>query len=146
MISRTFLALVLPFWAALTQADELVDLTVSQVLAMQQDRAALVIDIRTEKEWDTTGTIPSSHKLEFFNNAGDYDAERWLAQLEKLKTTPEQPVILVCRSGNRSGIVGNYLTRQLGMRNIYHLSSGIDSWTAAGQKLVKTCVNQLACN
>lgn len=133
-------------FSTLTTAAELIDLSVEQVQALQKNGAALVIDIRTEQEWLSTGIIPSSHKLEFFNKQGKYDAEQWLDELAKLKSSSDQPVILVCRSGNRSGMVGNYLTQQLGMKNVYHLSNGIQAWIKAGQKLDNACPNQLACN
>ncbi len=142
---RTFCFLLLALFSLSGATEELVNLSVEQVHTMQQNNNALVIDIRTEKEWQTTGIIPASHKLEFFNSEGKYDAEKWLAELEKLKSSPDQPVILVCRSGNRSGMVGNFLAKQLGMKNIYHLSSGIQSWSRTGLKLENECLPNVAC-
>lgn len=137
--------LFLSFFSAILVAAELADLSVEQIQTMQQNSDALVIDIRTEKEWQTTGIIPNSHKLEFFNSNGKYDSDKWLAQLEQLKSSPDQPIILVCRSGNRSGVVGNFLAEQLGMKNVYHFSTGIKSWIQAGKPVSPACQNQLAC-
>lgn len=143
---KIILFILLSLLSSLTVADELIDLSVEQVQAMQNDGEALMIDIRTEQEWQSTGIIPSSHKLEFFNKQGKYDAEQWLNELTKLQSSPDQPVILVCRSGNRSGMVGQYLTQQLGMKNVYHLSNGIQAWIKKGKKLDNVCLNQIACN
>jgi rhodanese-related sulfurtransferase len=140
-----FLYTLLTLFCSVLSAAELTDLNNEQLLAMQHNDGALVIDVRTAQEWQSTGIIPNSHKLEFFNKDGKYNAEQWLNALNKLKSRPDQPVILVCRSGNRSGMVGNFLTKQKGMPNVYHLSSGIQSWIKAGNETDADCPNQVAC-
>ncbi len=137
--------LILSLFTCQLTAAELTNLTVAQTLNMQQKNNALVIDIRTEKEWQDSGIIPDSRKLTFFDQDGKYDADKWLAQLKQLKSSPKQAVILVCRSGNRSGVVGNMLAKQLDMKNVYHLSRGIRDWIQAGQTVAKDCPTQLAC-
>jgi rhodanese-related sulfurtransferase len=102
-----------------------------QLQTLQLNDHALVIDIRTETEWHATGTIPGSQKLQSFNADGQFDTEKWLADLQKLKTSPDQAIILVCRSGNRSSKVGEFLIRQ-GMPNVYHLNNGMQSWIKSG--------------
>jgi rhodanese-related sulfurtransferase len=118
-------------------AAELGQVTAEQLLSMQQNSKALVVDVRTTAEWQATGVIADSQKLESFDSNGRFDQEKWLVNLEKLKSSPEQPVILVCRSGNRSGKIGQILTEQMGMKNVYHLSNGIQSWIKSGHP-VKT--------
>lgn len=125
-------------------AAELQPVTPEQLLDMQQNQQALVIDVRTEAEWQASGIISNSHKLQSFDNNGKFDQDKWLADLEKLKSSPEQPVILVCRSGNRSGKVGALLARQLGMKNIYHLENGLQSWIKSGHPVSPNCIN-VAC-
>lgn len=115
-------------------AKELGLVSAEQLQTMQQNDHALVVDIRTDAEWHATGIIPNSQKLQSFNSDGQFDSAKWLADLQKLKTSPEQTVILVCRSGNRSGKVGEFLTRQ-GMPNVYHLNNGIQSWIESGHPL-----------
>jgi rhodanese-related sulfurtransferase len=112
-------------------ATELLAISNEQLLAMQKDQHALIVDIRTPSEWNSTGIIPHSQKLESFDKNGNFDLNAWLTQLQKLKSTPEQAVILVCRSGNRSQKVGNILL-QHGQSNIYHLNNGIQSWIKQG--------------
>lgn len=135
---RLFLLFLLTsFFVSYVGAEELINLSSKQLVSMQKEQNALIIDIRTEKEWNSTGIIPGSHKLQFFSSQGKYDADKWLIDLNQLKKTADQPVILVCRSGNRSGMVGKMLTEQLGKENIYHLSSGISSWIKSGNKTSK---------
>lgn len=137
MKTKLTLFILLSFFSSFIAAQGLVDLTNEQLVEMQTNKNALVIDIRTKKEWNATGTIPGSHKLQFFSSEGKFDTEKWLADLNKLKSSPDQPVILVCRSGGRSGMLGNMLTKQQEMNNIHHLSNGFKTWEKAGNKISK---------
>ena len=138
------LLLLLSFFTAIISAEELGQLSAEQLIAMQKQDNALVIDVRTENEWNTTGIIPDSYRLQFFSPTGKYDADKWLSDLNQLKTSPEQAVILVCRSGKRSGMVGDMLTKKMEMKNVHHLSTGIMPWIKAGNKTTD-CSTKLAC-
>ena len=142
---KFILFFICSFFTAFISAEELGQLSAEQLIALQKQDNALVIDIRTKKEWNTTGTIPDSHKLQFFSSTGKYDAEKWLSDLNQLKSSPEQSVILVCRSGNRSSMVGEMLTKKMGMKNVHHLSTGIIPWIKAGNKITNDCSTKLAC-
>lgn len=121
-------------------AEELKTVTPEQLLEMQAHKDALIVDIRTEAEWQASGIIPNSHKLQSFDNQGNFDQKTWLSELEKMKSSPDQPVILVCRSGSRSGKVGAFLTEQLGMKNVYHLDNGLQSWLKSGHRVSPNCL------
>lgn len=114
-------------------------LTPEQVLEMQKSQHALVVDVRTSPEWQATGVIADSLKLQGFDANGKFDQQQWLSELKRAQASPEQPVILVCRSGNRSGKIGELLTKQLGMNNVYHLNHGIESWSRSGYPLTPDC-------
>lgn len=120
-------------------AEELTELSVDELAAMQAGKKPLVIDIRTVQEWQATGIIPESHMSEFYSRQGDYDLQAWLADLTRSRVSSEQPVVLVCRSGNRSRKVGDLLTQQLNLKQIYHLKGGIKSWNESGRALIKPC-------
>lgn len=121
-------------------ADALKSVTPEQLLEMQQHQNALIVDIRTEAEWQASGIIPNSRKLQSFDNQGHFDPKTWLAKLEQMKSSPDQAVILVCRSGNRSGKVGAFLTEQLSMKNVYHLDNGLQSWLESGHRVTPNCL------
>ena len=125
-------------------AAELINLTTSEV-SNKLTQNALVIDIRTSQEWQNTGIIPGSHPVKFFDNNGKYDAEQWLASVKQLQSSPDQAIILVCRSGVRSERVGHYLTDKLDMSNVSHLTNGISSWIKEKRPTEKACTPTQTC-
>lgn len=106
---------------------ELKNITPSQ-LHEKIKEGVVVIDIRTPPEWKETGVIPTSETIMFFNEKGAYDVQSWLEEFSKYVKDTNQPFVLICRSGNRTGTVGNFLSNNLGYKNIYHLQHGIKSW------------------
>jgi rhodanese-related sulfurtransferase len=49
---------------------------------------------------------------------------------------PERPVVVICRSGNRSASATGYLLR-LGFRDVRNLTGGMIAWAAAGQSITR---------
>lgn len=142
--TRLSLFLGLLFISSALMATELKTVSPEQLLDMQQNQNALVVDIRTEAEWQASGILSNSLKLQSFDPHGRFDQAKWVAALEQLKSSPDQPVILICRSGNRSARVGDFLTRQLGMKNVHHLQNGLQSWLESGGPVSPNCL-QVAC-
>jgi len=85
----------------------------------------VLIDIRTPSEWKETGVVPGSKKIMFFNEKGKYDVNSWLKEFSKYVKDKNQPFVLVCRTGSRTNMVGNFLDKQLGFKNVYDLKGGI---------------------
>lgn len=131
--------LTIACFCKLALANELQNVTPKQLLDMQKNQNALVVDIRTAAEWQASGLIANSQKLQSFDPQGKFDQDKWLAELEKLKSSPDQPVILVCRSGNRSGNVGSLLSDKIGMKNVYHLQNGLQAWIKSGHPVSPDC-------
>ena len=86
-----------------------------------------IIDIRTEKEWKSTGIIKKRKTLTFFDVEGNFDTKYWMEELKKI-ANKDEPLIIICRSGRRSRIVANYLNSKEGYTTIYHATHGINSW------------------
>ncbi len=86
-----------------------------------------VIDVRTAPEWEESGVVPGSHLLTYFDARGNADPAAWL---EKVKTfaKPGDPVIVICRSGNRTKAVSQFLSQQAGYAKVYNVKSGIREW------------------
>lgn len=137
--SKSLLPLLAFLLSRSTLAGELGQLTPEQLVDMQKNGNALVVDIRTAAEWQSSGVIADSLKLQSFDANGKFDQENWLNELKKAQATPDQPIILVCRSGNRSTKVGELLTKQMGFNNVYHLNKGISGWAQSGQPLTADC-------
>jgi rhodanese-related sulfurtransferase len=95
-----------------------------------------VVDIRREEEWQQTGVIKGSHLITFFDKKGNYDVAAWLGKLAPV-AGKDQPFILICRTGNRTGTVSNFLDKKLGYSKVYNVQKGITDWIAKGKPVVK---------
>lgn len=107
----------------------------NEQLKQLMDENVPLIDIRTKGEWQETGVIKGSHLLTFFDERGKYDMDKWLAELDKI-AKKDQKFVLICRSGNRTGQVSNFLDKKLGYSQVNHLKRGIKVWIRSGDKVV----------
>lgn len=85
-----------------------------------------VYDIRRPDEWRQTGVIQGSQRLTFVDGRGQLLAD-FLPTLTQA-IGKEQPLILVCQTGNRSGSLATYLANELGYSRVYNLRNGISGW------------------
>ena len=95
----------------------------------------VVIDIRRAEEWAETGIIEGAHTITAFTQSGQLHSE-FQTKFTAIVPTPDTPVMLYCRTGNRTGIIGNALVSQLGYSDVTHLSEGIVGWVAGGAPVV----------
>ncbi|MCW9013946.1 MAG: rhodanese-like domain-containing protein [Gammaproteobacteria bacterium] len=95
-----------------------------------------IIDIRLPEEWQQTGIVEGSHLLTFFDKRGRYNLDKWMAEFEKI-AGPDEPFILICRSGNRTGQVSQFLDSRLRFSKVAHVAKGINNWISAGEPTVK---------
>ena len=95
-----------------------------------------IIDIRRADEWRDTGVINQSNLLTFFDKKGNHNAEEWLLKLKKIAKEGD-PVIIICRSGKRSGIVSKFLDEQANFTNVYNASGGMLSWVSSKNKTIE---------
>jgi len=95
------------------------------------DSKIKIIDIRTPSEWKTTGLVKGSYPIMFFDEQGNYNVESFLGKLNKVVKKGEK-FALICNSGNRTQIVGNFLGKQQGY-NVIDLQGGIQY--AIGKKM-----------
>ncbi len=94
-----------------------------------------IIDIRRAEEWSDTGVIKQSNLLTFFDKQGNHNIDKWLPELKNIAKESD-PVIIICRSGKRSGIVSKFLDEQANFTNVYNASGGILSWVGSKNKTV----------
>lgn len=104
-----------------------------------------IVDIRTAPEWQQTGIVPGSHLLTFFDEQGRANAPFWL---EKVRTIakPGDPVIVICRSGNRTKAVSRLLSDQAGYAKVYNVKNGIAAWAKDGRTLAPVSQNVVSCH
>ena len=80
---------------------------------------ALLIDVREPSEW-RQGHAPKAKLIPLGSLA------------TRLSEIPrEREVLLICRSGNRSGSAQRQLL-QLGYERVFNVSGGMNAWSAAG--------------
>lgn len=107
----------------------------SNELLDAQSKGVVIIDIRREDEWIKTGIIDGAETITAFSKTGhlaqDFQ-QKFLSLVPSLKT----PVVLYCRTGNRTTKLGNALVSQLGYSKLSHLSKGITGWIEDGLKSV----------
>ena len=99
-----------------------------------------VIDIRTEGELKTTGVIAGSKQLTFFDEQGNA-VPGWLEKA-KAVAKPDQPVILICRSGNRTKAATQFLSQQAGYKTVYNVAKGLNGWLGDGKPLVPATISK----
>jgi len=95
-----------------------------------------IIDIRRASEWHDTGIIKQSNLLTFFDQKGNYDVKEWLLKLKKIAKEGDS-VIIICRSGRRSGIVSKFLDEQANYTSVYNASGGILSWISSKNEIIR---------
>ena len=110
------------------------DATAADLQAAQKN-GVVVIDIRRAEEWAETGIIEGAHTITAFTQSGQLHSE-FQTKFTAIVPTPDTPVMLYCRTGNRTGIIGNALVSQLGYSDVTHLSDGIVGWIAGGAPVV----------
>ena len=86
---------------------------------------AVLVDVRTEDEYNS-GYIENSLNIDYFSNDFSVNADK----LDKSK-----PIILYCRSGKRSSMSANKISK-LGFKEIYNLEGGILEWIEEGNAVI----------
>ena len=118
-------------------------------LARLTAKGVPIIDIRTAGEWKNSGVIPGAKLLTFFDERGNANTAQWLASAKGI-AKPDQPVILICRSGNRTRAATQFLSEQAGYKTVYNVTHGMNGWMAEKRAIVPptqtmTCAPGLPC-
>jgi rhodanese-related sulfurtransferase len=103
-----------------------------------------IIDIRTQPEWEQTGIVAGSKLLTFFDERGKHDAPAWLEKVKPFAAA-NQPVIVICRSGNRTQAVSNFLSQQAGYSKVYNVKYGINRWLKEGRPVTQAAPILASC-
>ena len=91
--------------------------TVFDAVALSNHKDAIFVDVRESKEM-ATGVINGAYRVPLSS------FEKNSTQLDKFK---DKPVIVYCRSGNRSIGAGGKLKKK-GFGQVYNLTGGILAW------------------
>ena len=98
------------------------------------DEGVPIIDIRREEEWIETGVIEESILITAFDKRG-YLKPNFIKDIENILRNNEN-IIFMCRSGNRSKLLIDYLSNTTNYENISHSKYGILGWLKLNYPLV----------
>jgi len=96
---------------------------------------AVVVDIRRPDEWRETGVIDGSRLITLFTDERGSVNPGFMPTFSRV-ASPDDPVVIVCRTGNRSNVLADALARQMGYTKVYNLRHGIVGWIGAGNGVV----------
>jgi len=113
-IILSFLFLAVSLYATVTNQE------VSQELI---DSNTPIIDIRTPGEWKETGLLKKAIPIMLFDERGNYDLKLFLDKLNNAVDT-KKPFAIICRTGSRTVILANFLSKKLNY-NVINLKSGM---------------------
>ncbi len=107
----------------------------AQLASMLQQKNVPIYDIRRVDEWRQTGVIKGSKLLTFVDGGGRVKPqflERFTA-----KVGQNDPVILICRTGNRTDALARHLVEQMGYTQVYNVRNGISRWIGDNQPVTR---------
>lgn len=99
------------------------------------NQGVLLVDIRRAEEWQQTGILKGSKTITFFDKTGRLDPN-FLPKFTAI-AKPDQPVILICRTGNRTKFASEAIVKQLGYKNVMNVTQGIMGWIAEKRPVTK---------
>ncbi len=106
----------------------------SELVQLLEDKVTLV-DIRRPEEWKQTGIVPGSNMITLFDSRGGVNPD-FVSELQKV-SSPDKPVILICRTGNRTRAASTMLVKQLGYKDVYNVTHGIKGWIADKREVTR---------
>ena len=89
-------------------------------------RGVPIYDIRRAEEWHQTGVIEGS-RLQTFVDVSGRVLPDFLAHFSRT-IDKDDPVILICRTGNRTSTLARHLIKQMGYTQVYNVRNGITRW------------------
>jgi rhodanese-related sulfurtransferase len=95
--------------------------------AIADDKAGVIIDLRTTDEIKNKGFIKGSVQLDFLAK----DAEQQIDKLDKSKT-----YYIYCAAGGRSGDAAEYMEKH-GFKHVFNLEKGFSDWASKGMAVEK---------
>ena len=94
-----------------------------------------IYDVRRPEEWRQTGIVQGSRLLTVVDASGRLNPEflpRFAAEVDR-----NAPVILICRTGNRTDTLARHLVQQMGYTRVYNVRDGIVRWVTEGHPVVR---------
>lgn len=122
-------AVALMLAGAAARADALSSVDAAGVRALR-DQGVKIVDIRRADEWRETGVIEGSLLITAVDANGqlvDGFPAALMAAVDR-----EEPVVIICRSGNRSAAVSRMMTERGGYTHVIDAAGGMRAWIGEG--------------
>ncbi len=107
------------------------DVNITEALQLINHKDAAVLDVREPSECEA-GHLLNAHLIPLGK------LKERVGEIEQYK---DKPLIVVCRSGNRSGAACVTLSKS-GFNQVYNLSGGVTAWQQAKLPLTKTSASK----
>ena len=106
-------------------------------LVTKLENGVKLIDIRRPEEWQQTGVVAGSIRSTAFDAEGRF--QRSFIDMLQKTVHPEEEFVLICRTGNRTATLSNWLATRGGYRNVVNVRDGITDWIGEGRPVDKSC-------
>jgi len=107
----------------------------NQGLQQLLESSVTLIDIRRPEEWHETGVVEGSRGMTFVDASGRLIPG--FLDTFSAKVSPDQPVVLICRTGNRTDVLGRHLVEKMGYSQVYNVRDGIMGWLGEGRPVIR---------
>ena len=104
-------------------------------LSIMIEQGVPVYDVRRADEWRETGVIDGSKLLTFVGSDSRMRPDFMPRFTEAV--SKNEPVILICRTGNRTSALAKHLVEQLGYSQVYNVRNGITQWIREGNAVIQ---------
>ena len=98
----------------------------NQDIKAMQAEGVVLYDIRRPEEWRQTGVVEGSRLLTFVD-AGGRVSPAFFDTLTR-EVAKDQPVMLICRTGNRTDALARLMVEKLGYTKVFNVQHGITDW------------------
>jgi rhodanese-related sulfurtransferase len=107
----------------------------NEQLQSMLEQGTPIYDIRRPDEWHQTGVIADSQLMTFVDAGGrllpDF-MQRFTSAVGK-----DDPVVLICRTGNRTSTLARHLVEHMGYTQVYNVRDGITRWIRDGRSVTR---------
>lgn len=133
ILGGVFLLVAAGLWTATRAEGGPVREINNRELARLIESGVKVVDIREPWEWQQSGVIEGSLLITAFDAQGRIEAD--FATKLAQAVSPNEAVILICRTGNRSGVLAPLMAQQLGYTDLHNVTNGILPWIQSGGRV-----------
>lgn len=108
----------------------------NEELTAMLKKDVILIDIRRPEEWVDTGIVKGSHTITLYDNKGK-EKPGFFKEFKEVVKDTKTPVILICRTGNRTSFAAQALASGFGYESVFNVEKGITDWISSGNKVEK---------